>query len=156
VTASHSRGCLLRCAILHHKSVRVCNKNMFLCGCRVACACLSVACMCVALLIMCVLWRILMIIVLFWFSPFPEKWDPKSCCFVLLTRGWENLKTRPPVVLGSLSVLFGYWNSKRNHKSFESMPVEHLTIRVYLLFFYKGLITLLLFLSKDLVTLLIS
>ena len=32
----------------------------------------------------------------------------KVCCFVLLTRGWGRLETRPPVALGSSPELFAF------------------------------------------------
>jgi len=32
----------------------------------------------------------------------------RVCCFVLLTRGWGRLKTRPPVALGSSPELFAF------------------------------------------------
>jgi len=38
------------------------------------------------------------------FSPFSRV----VCCFVLLTRGWGKLETRPPVVLGSFPELSAF------------------------------------------------
>jgi len=34
--------------------------------------------------------------------------DPRVCCFVLLTRGWGRLETRPPFALGSSPELFAF------------------------------------------------
>jgi len=34
--------------------------------------------------------------------------DSSVCCFVLLTRGWGRLETRPPVALGSSPELFAF------------------------------------------------
>jgi len=40
----------------------------------------------------------------------PETYWLKNieCCFVLLTRGWEGLQTRPPIALGSSPELFAF------------------------------------------------
>ena len=41
-------------------------------------------------------------------SCFDKNSVPMMCCFVVLTRGWGTLETRPPVALGSFSELFAF------------------------------------------------
>jgi len=63
------------------------------------------------------------------------------CCFVLLTRGWGRLETRPPVALGSSPALFAftmswfvllnrYWGGERYGQGFQRERAKGDTPRV--------------------------